>query len=304
MKLFNNNINSEDKRELRRTVRKLCASFAILVIVIISGLGLAFSWFSSNRSVNNGNLEMSIETVGNLIISDSITEIQKTSITSINSGKPFSIEAESNDTRYYACTHDSDYDTYSTGLKYVNNTSVISVDSGISTIPLTYDEAENIEDGKQYYVDYTVYVASFDTSLENATLKIMISYAYHMVNDEQVLITEGSLMATSIDVFNGEASGTNYVGTLNVAGSDINYNDNPTTYDATKTMTELYLVGSDSSTGTIPHNTNGYLTYTLRMYFDGALLSAADQAYIYTSNLDTSKITLGVKFIATTTDLD
>ena len=280
----------------KRNILRTALACVFLAAALAVGFGSSYAWLGSNRVAEEDGVELSLDTYGNIVISNSTTEIVKADLDSINSGSPFRLTIPSNATKYSICMHDPDYTTYASGLKYVTNTEVIGISSGVSTgDTLTYAPAVN--GGETYYIDFTVYIASHTRALSSATLTASIASA--IKNGSAV--TSGSLMATSIDFYGNSVSSGNYLGTLNVAGLNIgsSHNDYPNSYSSSDTKPSVYLVGSSSTTGSIPLNTTSYLTYVLRCYFDGALLSGAGQTYINTATLDVSKVTLNLVFTAT-----
>ena len=263
------------------------SSIMSLILSVIMLAAVSFAWLSMNKETTSNGMELQVEASANLIISNNTSEIVKATIETINTNSPFSITHASNSSTYQPATHDSDYTTYATGLKYVSNTEEVSVTTGLQKgeNALTFSAVSSATPSG-YYVDFVVYVASYAKPMTGAKLKIKLLSA----TKDAVEVTSGSLMATSVDVYAGTTvSLANYRGTLNVASKD---------------TTALYLFdtanhGSTSATGDIPHNQaaagDKYLTYTLRCYFDGDLTSSGT-AYINTATLDTSKVTLSVMF--------
>ena len=275
-------------KKIAKSKGVMVSSMISLFLSLLVLATVSMAWLSMNKETNSNGMQLQVEASPNLIISNSTTEIVKASIDSINSNSPFTITHASNDNAYKPATHDSTYATYASGLKYVTNTSDVNASTGTVATP-NWGVVPNVNpstnpSSQSYYIDYIVYVASYAKSMDGVKLKAKIVSAQKGGVD----VTTGSLMATSIDVYVGTTiSLAYYRGTLNVA---------------TKDTHSVYLFdtsnhGSTSATGDIPLNTTpSYLTYTLRCYFDGALESSVGQTYIYTSNLDTSKITLGVQF--------
>ncbi len=284
------------KKTFAVSLLSLSVTFLGCLFVLIVSLNFSFGWFSEVREAKQNGMQLTMQASGNLILSDSTAEIVKTALSSVNGGSPFAVSAYTDSNRYTPASHDGEYATYPTGLKYVVNSGQVDHATGIGA-NILYATAENGED-RRFYVDYTVYVAAHGKALPSATLRVSIACATKEVDGIPTEITEGSLMATSVDIYRNTTAAGNYVGTLNVAGLDAAVNDYPGSYNAAATRGELYLIGGPDTTGTIPRNTDGYLTYVLRFYFDGALQSGTNQTYIYTAALDCSKVALGIRFDA------
>ena len=272
---------------MKKKFKLLFPIIALVLAVTMMGTTI-FAWFSMNKDTSSNGMQLQIEASPNLVISNLTSEITKSSIDTINTNSPFAVTFAANNGTYKPATHDSTYDTYLAGLKYVTDPSNVDILTGFAKSGATINVngvVSNVTssanpNSQEYYVDFVIYVASTGKALDNAKLKIKITSA----TKDAVEISSGSLMATSIDVYNGtEINESNYRGTLNVA---------------TKDSHELYLFdttnhGATQTAGTVPLNTS-YLTYTLRCYFDGALESTTGQAYIYTAAVDTSKVTLNL----------
>lgn len=269
----------------------LCLSFLVVFGVVAAAVFFpSLGWFSANRRTSASGVGVKAETKY-LIIAR--TESDILAATAANGDTLFSVTFPQSDAEYVPATHDGNYATYPTGLKCVSEESFIDFHSGVGTEEPEYLPAANSET-RLYYRDVDVYVARVGGPLENATLTASVSAT---VDGDPV--EDGTLMATSVDFYRGSVSGSNYLGTLNVAGFDAAEND------YTTEKTEVYLLGSDSTTGTIPHNAaeagDKYLHYVLRCYFDGALLSGEDQAFVNSAELDVSTVDLLVSFGADVT---
>ena len=279
---------------------KACVSmvlaFSILIGVVFFFLSnYSLGWFSKNTDVSGTGMSVRSQTTF-LIISDDASDIISADASAINGGSPFSLTLSQPANNFSPATHDSTYATYPTGLKYIPDVTAVGYHSGVTVSAPTFANAANGEHGRTFYADFTVYIARFGSPLNNATLTVSLS-ATKDVEGTPTAVTSGSFMATSVDFYRGSVAQGNYVGTLNVAGYDAAAND------YTTRKPSLYLLGSANTTGTIPLNTaaagDKYLTFVLRCYFDGALLSGEDQAYINTATLDDSVVTLHLAFEAT-----
>lgn len=274
----------------KKLISSLASVIAVLTLLICAVS--SFGWFSSNQRVNTSGMSMRVSVMGNLVISDNSSDIGNSEMSQINGGSPQKIVRVTDTHRYYPATHSADYTNHPTGLKRIDNSEVIDLNSGINKEDETirYANAANTETTR-YFVDYDVYVASFGSDLSDAALKVTMDSAQKEVDGSLTDITAGSLMATSVDFYADSVASANYRGTLNVAGLDLS-NDYPKTFNKTATKTEVPLADS------IPNNKEGSLHFVLRFYFDGALQSAEDQTYIYTARLDCSKTVIGLTFTA------
>ena len=272
------------------TANRVRIALLLLALALLLSCAVTYAWYGANRKVDSEGLELGVEKTGNLVISDSQTELAKTVLGSINTDSPFRVVSSETGMKFTNATHAEDYLLYPTGLKTVTNWSVIGVSSGINeTGSIVYADAENETDGPLYYVDFPVYIASHGKPLTEATLTAEIISA--TIGDTPV--TSGSLMALSVDFYRNEVDADNFIGTLNVAGFDADAND----FETEKKI--LYVVGSDSSTGTIPINTAAtVIKLVLRCYVDGALLSGENQAFINSADLDLSQAKLNIRFTA------
>lgn len=259
-----------------------------LSVIVSAGLLVATSmaWLAMNKNVSSEGMQMQIEVTPNLVISDTVSE----GVIQVNVEHPYTVTYSPSETQYAPSTHDLTTSNgvlvYSSGLKYVDNVEAINVSTGLenSGAVFVYDTAVNAPLGTQYYVDKVVYIAALSGTMEDVKLVCSIDSATKEVASSATPIVSGSLMATSIDIYEGTTiDGSHYKGTLNVA---------------TMNSHTVYVLGGAGvgEVDDIPQSTSGYLTYTLRFYFDGALESTSGQAYIYSELLDTSKITINVKF--------
>ena len=267
----------------------LCLSFLVVFGVLIAAVFFpSLGWFSSNRNVNASGMGVKTET-RYLIITK--TESDVLAATAANGDTLFSVNfGDDDDAEYVPATHDGDYTTYPTGLKTVSEESFIGFYTGTGNEEIEYLPATNSA-SRTYYRDVDVYVARIGGPLSGATLTVSLS-----ATSDGDPVESGSLMATSVDLYRNSVAQSNLVGTLNVAGLD------PVENDAETEQEFVYLVGSDSTTGTIPHNAaaagDRYLHYVLRCYFDGALLAEEDQTFIRSADLDASAVLLQISFEA------
>lgn len=245
-------------------------TLSIITIILASLTAVSstvFAWVASNRNLDSNGMQMGVDTTSNLVISDSASEIVRPDYMNV------SLLFATNTEKVSPCTHD---DGYATKLKYVTNTMQIDFITGnkrgSATEELAYANAENVLDGVQYYVERTVYIAANGRAFDSATLTGRITSA--MV--EAVEVTSWSTFyAASVDFYVMDGATPVYKGTSNVA---------------TKGAIDLV------SNGTIPLNTEGYLTIMMRFYMDGALQDGKGKAYVNTATVDTRTVALDVSF--------
>ena len=270
----------------------LCLSFLVAFgILFVAVLQPSLGWFSFNRQTTASGSGVKVQN-DQLIVTT--TEANVLSATAAAGDTLVSVTFPATGAEYVPATHDGNYASYPTGLKYVSEESFIGFYSGVGTEEPEYVSAANTQ-SRVFYRDVDVYIARVGQPMLNATLTASLS-ATKTVAGNPVAVSSGSLMATSVDFYRNSVAEANFVGTLNVAGYD------PVENDYTTRKTDTYLLGSSTTTGTIPNNDAEagarYLHYVLRCYFDGALLSGEDQAYIFSANLDVSAVTLLISFTA------
>ena len=265
------------------TSKKMIISSVISLILSLALLGTAsYAWLSMNKETTSNGMQLKVEVTPNLIIDDDSAALQDVD-------RPvdanFRVDFTNAATTLRPATHDTDYTTYSTGLKYVTNPSEVSVTTGLAkSSGLTFANAAN--GTYKYYVDYTIYIASTGAAMAGQDLTATLNPAAVIANSSAT--AQDTLKATSIDFYLGSVASGNYKGTHNVDGYD-NAENNYTTAKTTVT-----LVPNDS----IPLNTDGYLTVVMRCYVDGALLKSAGQAFINAATVATDDITVNVTFAA------
>lgn len=246
----------------------------ILAVLLITLVGFLFlnqslAWFASNKTVTANGFSLKSTVSSNLIIGRTVDDL---TAENLQFSIDFNTAVRDN---MIAVTHDSAVpDTY---LKYVAHSYAIDNETGLSKdgSELAFKPvlAENSE---RYYIDFTIYLASAFEELPVSALEASI------VIPDTVDSIHPYFNAASIDFFVGEASLDNYVGTLSLAESL-----------AGGTIDILRGEG-----GTVPLNTAGCITVTIRCYFDGALVGSDGRAYINSHTVRTDSIALGVNFTA------
>ncbi|MBP5166889.1 MAG: hypothetical protein ILP09_06485 [Oscillospiraceae bacterium] len=270
----------------RQLIVSSCLTFMSVLVLVAASV----AWFASNRTTDSNGMQMQIETSPNLIIAQDAAAISAMTASDASFSTTFSTAART----LNPATHNwGNYPTpngnggpSSTGLIYNRNPSAVDTDTGEARTGSTlyYNDALNdSQNGKYYYTDYTVYIASVSKPLPAtgliATLSspnaALNSYDYHN--------------AASVDFYLGSVSQSNYKGTLNLAGKGFT--------DSSSGLASLDLTGST----TIPLNTaasDNYITVIMRFYFDGALEKGPGQAYVYSNGLTTADFSMTVTFTA------
>ncbi len=304
LKRFTNNRDIREKTESREKAaavkktagRQLIISSCLTFLCVLVLAAATMAWFANNRTVDSSGMQMQVETSPNLIIEKDPTLIASKTATDASFSTTFDTAAQT----LIPSTHD--WGTFNsnsqtpvastTGLKYNCNPSVISAMTGEAKNDQTiyYNKSENNVDnsGRYYYTDYTVYIASVNKPLPVTNLVATLSSADTDEYDYQ--------NAASVDFYLGATpTAGNYKGTLNLAGLD------RTTADGTDVLTQVNILSGETLTDgyyNIPLNTSGYITVTMRFYFDGALEKEDGQAYVYSNGLTTDNFSMKVTFTA------
>jgi hypothetical protein len=301
LKRFTNNRDIREKTESREKAaavkksagRQLIVSSCLTFLCVLVLAAATMAWFANNRTVDSSGMQMQVETSPNLIIAQTAADIASASATDSSFSTTFSTAAQT----LIPSTHD--WGTFNsnsqtpvastTGLKYNCNPSVISAMTGEAKNDQTiyYNKSENdTENGKYYYTDYTVYIASVNKPLPINGLTATLS------SDNANTSTYDYHNAASVDFYLGSVSSSNYKGTLNLAGKNYNNND--------AALTEVSII---SGSYTVPLNTaasDNYIKVIMRFYFDGALKKNASpsQAYVHSDGLTTAAFSMKVTFTA------
>lgn len=265
--------------------RSLVMSLISVLLSLVTLMAASFAWLSSNKEVGSNGMEMQVDTTANLVISATEAGISDSTLSFVD------FSSTPNDNKYKPTTHSDGWANTTTGLHHVTNTGDVNYTSGL---PTSYSYADSVNaTGAKYYEDYVVFIASAGKGLSDATLIAEITSA---TKNSTAVTGTSTLMATSIDLYVGDVNASNFKGTLNVA---------------TKSTHSVSLFGmtggtpNNPATGDIPLNKTGFIKVTMRVYFDGALLiegSDPQTTYINSATLDTSKVSINVKFTATGND--
>ncbi len=266
--------------------RKFLITSVIPILCTLLALAAAsFAWLSSNKQNDADGMQMKVQVTPNMIINDDSTAIQAvTAPTQDDFTVTFTDAAAAKQPAQHdaADTADKATDwTYSSGLKYVTDPDNVDVSTGLEKSGSLSFALANTDD---FYVDYTVYIASTGAEMTAQDLTATLSGSI----DGDGANKADTLAASSIDFYLGSVAKANYLGTLNQAGKDALTNDASTA----KTFVTVL------ENGTIPLNTSSYITVVMRCYIDGGLLKAANQAYINSEKVDLSDVTLNVTFTA------
>lgn len=261
------------------TKQKLMLSFISLTLIVafvgFLMMNESLAWFSNNKTVSANGLSVSAQGTANLVIGKTEAEIRSGNMqfaVSFNGTSRTDMIAVTRDTSYGA-----PYLKYLTNHYAVDNKTGLANGSealAFAAVPTT--------DNEQYFIDYTVYIASTKNALQVSALTVIISSpASSSLSDDYKYLN-----AASIDFYLGASvTAEGYLGTLSVA--------NPVKHNATNI--DLFK----GQGGTVPLNTTGSIAVTMRCYFDGALVDASGNAYINSYNVKTTGINLGVHFVAT-----
>ena len=244
----------------------MLALVSLTLLIALAGflmMNQSLAWFSNNKTVSANGLSVSAQGTANLIIGETVEDITQ--------GNKFLVQFETSKTNMIAVTRDGSLSA--PFLKYLTNHHAVAHNTGLGngTEELNFAAVPPDSNGP-YYIDYTVYIASTEKALNVSSLVATI------VSPTSLATELNYLNAASIDFY---LDGV-YVKTLAVANRETE-------------SVELLPSG-----GVIPLNTNGYLTVTMRCYFDGALIDVeTGKAYINSFDVKTNGITIGVHFAAT-----
>lgn len=255
---------------------RLIFVFIVLIIAVIGFLvsNHSLAWLAHNKEVAAQGMSLNINVSSNLIIGKTVEDITDENVV-------FSVEFEGTErTNMIAVTHDSD--AGDTNLKYLENLYAVDHKTGLANSGDTLDfEPVPETDNEPYFIDHVVYIASAFEALEVSSLKA------NLIVPESIDSLPLNFMAASVDFYVGEVSDENYRGTSAVADFVNN---------TERKSVELLLEGEE----TIPLNTEGYITVTMRCYFDGALTTPdGSKAYVNSYEVKTDGVVIGVEFVAT-----
>lgn len=263
---------------MSRIIKQKLMLIFITATLIVAFVGFLFAnrslaWFAINKEVEAHGFSVNTKVSSNLIIGKSVADITGPNVL-------FSVNfAGTARTDMIAVTHDDD--AGSTNLKYLYNHYAVGHTTGLAK-PGAMLEFENVPetDNEAYFIDYVVYIASAFAPLEASALKATV------VSPVKADSLYPYAMAASVDFYVGEVTDENYRGTTSLA-DNVNNSENESV--------ELLLDGGE----TIPLAADGYLTVTMRCYFDGALTTPdGSKAYVNSYEVNTNGVVIGVEFTA------
>ena len=240
--------------------------FSIIGLLITNG---TLAWFSNNDEVTAAGFSVNAHVSPNLVIGKSAQEVT-------SGGILFSVDFDgAGRDDMIAVTRDESvsgvYLKYLTSHHSVDNqTGLAKEDAELAFSPVP------VEDNERYFIDYTVFIASSHAELPVASLNATIAIPKTVDN------LPPYFKAASIDFYVEAANLEGYRGTLSVAA---------------KNGAVIDLFSGEG--GTVPLNTEGYITVIMRCYFDGALTDDTGKAYINSYTVGADSIALGVDFTAT-----
>ena len=250
---------------------------------VVLVIAITYAWYAFNDRTHGQGMDITVKCPANLIITNDSSN-WNAGVTELSSGL---IPAEGNSNHdipsVFATTHKNDSPT---GLGYLRNSYEIDPATGkikttIQSQIILDDVIDSEVNGKYYYVDYTVYVASFGEAFSSNTTLVA-----KLIDDNENV--HDLFKATSVDFYIKGNSDSDYTfgGTLNLAGVS-------SSNDGT-TVTEVEL-----NTGVIPLYTDGWYEIIMRCYFDGNLNDSSTNFTYITSNevdeLQENRIVIGVE---------
>ena len=278
--LFPERSNENNMSKIVKSKGVMISSIISLFLSLIVLATVSMAWLSMNKQTESDGMKLKVDVTPNLVISKSASALQAL-------GGPteadFSVSfVDSSATAVKPATHSASFGT--TGLEYVSNQGDVSPTTGFakSSASLTMTPVTSTD----YYVDFTVYIASTGKAMDDETNQDLIATLAPPASISVGSSGIDTLKATSIDFYVGSVADGNYKGTLNVAGTNV---------AGTSPVTSVTLLNNR----VIPLNTTGSnITVIMRCYIDGALVKSSGTAYINTATVDTSDITLNVTFSA------
>ena len=280
-------------RDKRRLLPTGILLFTLAIMLVIESV----AWLSMNVETSSNNMLFNVEVSPDLIISNNSN---KSAFLATDNPVGFlSVTFSESTTSVLPTTHDGEKDanawTYSTGLKYLTDTSTVKVATGLAedSSALVFSEAV-LSQGKVYYKDYVVYIAS---TVEPVT-DVCLTATLEAVNS----ITLDTHYALSVDFYIGGTSMTvpsreYYAGTANL--SYAKSGGSPTSVIL---KTNAF---SSNQNYDIPYNkanSNNYITVIMRCYFDDALTyvdeNSIERAYTNSATINTTGLSFKVSFEA------
>lgn len=279
-----------------KKTKVLVPALGILCLSMAASVTSTFAWFAANQTVYAKNMQVRSSTPASLVIGETFHKVGKEQ--SITFEAPATVKALA------PATHSSET-SHTTGLKVVTNGDLIDPETGLikadapSGSVLTYANAAPDTN----YVDYVCYIASAGDAISTTDpKKLSVS-----ISQTNAGATGDTISACSVDFYVKSVTSTEvdatdtaapviadeFRGTLNVAGLD------PVANDYATTKTSVDLIASTASMAIPNESGNSAIKVLMRIYFDGALLKGANQAFVYTNAIDVTPVNLDATFSIT-----
>jgi hypothetical protein len=259
----------------KQTIKVIFA--LILLTIVFVGFLLSngsMAWFAKNENVSATGLSAQVQFSPNLIIAKDVNSIKENDYLAF--GIDFKGTARSD---MIAVTRDET--APETFLKYL--TSHYAVDFNTGNVKDGYElqfAPVPTENNQEYFIDYTIYIASAFKPLEVESLSATITIP-SSVDNEHLYFN-----AASIDFYVEEVSLEGYRGTTSVASDQ---------------SVDIF----SGAGGTVPLNTDGYIKVIMRCYFDGALQdTTSGKAYVNSEQVKADGVVIGVNFVAVETETE
>ncbi len=137
-------------------MKKLIPTVALALMGAAAVSGSTYAWFSMNKSVEATGMKVKATTSGALVIG--------TNMTTYDIAANFNESAGAHVLSH--STHDDDFTSYPNGLKTISSEDEVNPVSGEASTT-TWSSAVNPDAAYAYYVDYSIYLASGGTKIEN-----------------------------------------------------------------------------------------------------------------------------------------
>lgn len=271
---------------IMKTTKKLIMPIiSLLMTSVVLVIAITYAWFAFNDRTTSHGMDISVKCSPNLIIASSSDSFE---IDTYELSKGLIPTNGTDDGEFPEITATTHVNSSPTGLGYLRNSYAIDPETGV--IKGSYNEQLIVDDvtvselnGRIYYVDYKVYVASSGDEFPSDT-----NLVAKMINDNENM--DNVFNATSVDFYfsSDDEASFSFIGALNFANLDYTNTGNE--------VEELIL-----HTGSIPLYTSDYFVIIMRCYFDGNLVDPDSNHTFITSNevneLATAEnvITLGVE---------
>lgn len=256
-----------------KKTKVIIPALGILLLSTAASVTGTVAWFSANSTVNANGMKVKATTSEALVINSTTPVATATSISFTSDASTLS-----------PATHDSTYDTYTTGLKFVKNQENVDPATGVATAPVFEDAINHAPN--TYYVDYVAYIASAGAAMSDK----LVTFNFDAATQTYVggLATDGTKdteKAFSVDIYMESVAGasadlginaTNYVGKIAFK--------NDAKDSASKDRVAIPQNGTQSS----------YLRVIFRVYLDGDLEKSSGQKYVYTDKVDVTEVNFGI----------